>query len=348
MSRKEIDEINLVLVLGIDYSDGEYTISALYSTGGGADPEKGAGSGEENIAKGKGKTPYEALVDMKSKDKKEITLAQTGSFLIGDGAAKNGLKQSIDFLSRDETIKMEALLYVIKDKSAKDFMEEGIEKKQSIHEDLKAIEQKQQELLTRNDNTLVNILNDMRQTYSCVLIPSLTAEESGYLINGYAVFDELELVDYLDSETSSGIDFIKNTIRSYSIYLKDEVGLLISYTNTKLNAKAKKDSITIKIKVDFETMLKEIITDKNIFTKDELGRLTKKQNDYIRTILEKPVTYSKEKGLDILNLARIVENQNISEWADIETSWADKIADINYEYDLNSKITKSFILGNER
>ncbi len=348
MNREEIDEIDLVLVLGIDYSDGEYSISALYSTGSGADTEEGAGSGTEQVAKGEGMTAYEALEDMKLKNKKNITLAQAGSFLIGEEAAKQGIDRAMDFLKRDETIKMEALVYIIKDKKASEFIEEGIDNKQTIHEDLEAMEQKQQELLTRNDNSFVNILNEMEQSYSSVLIPYLVGEKSGMLIEGYAVFDELRLVDYLDRETSDGVNFFRNTMRSFPIYLDNEVSLAVSYTKTRLKADLVDDNITLTVKVDFETMLKEIIIKKNIFTQKELLRLTDAQNAYVLSILKKPVEYSKRNGMDILNLARIVENQNVKGWKGVEKDWDQLITNIEYRYLVRSQITKSFILGNNK
>lgn len=347
MSRKEIDEINLILVLGIDYADGEYSLSGLYSTGSGADPEKGAGSGSEEVAEGKGKTAYEALEDLKLKNKKAISLAQTSSFLIGDGAAKEDLKGCLDFLSRDETIKMEALIYIVRDGSASDFINTGIEQKKTVHEDLEAIEQKQQEQLTRNDNTVVNLLNDMEQNYSSILVPYVVSEESGFLIEGYAVFNNLKLHDYLDKETSDGVNFFRNTMRSYPIFLNNEVNLMVSYTNTKLKADLKNRELTVTIRVSFDSMIKEVVTNENIFNQQELQRLTDEQNEYIKDILEKAANYSKTSGLDILNLARLVENQNISEWKNVKEDWPDLIADINYNYKLQSRISKSFILGNK-
>jgi spore germination protein KC len=346
MSRKEIDEIDLILVVAIDYEDGEYTLSALHSSGGGADPEEGSGATEE-VAKGTGKSAYEALEDLKLKNKKSISLAQAGSFLIGEEAAKQGLDQSLDFLSRDETIKMEALIYVTKGKKAADFVQEGIDNKQTIHEDLDAMKQKQQEILTRNDNTMVNILNDMKQTDSCVLVPYLLADESGYLIDGYSVFNELTLVNYLDHETSDGVNFIRNIMRSYPIYLDNGVGLYISYTNTKLKAKLENQQVTVTVTVSFESMLKEVLTKKDVFTRDELDQLTLDQNNYIQSIIEKPVQYSIDSGLDILNLARLVENQNFTQWKSIKDSWADEIPDIKYQYKIQSRISKSFLLGAE-
>jgi spore germination protein KC len=349
MNRKEIDQINLVLVLGIDYANGEYTLSALYNTGGGADPGEGSsGKGKEDVAKGTGKTAYEALEDLKRNNKKAISLAQTGSFLIGDGAAKKGLKESIDFLSRDETIKMESLLYITKDRSASDFINNAIDNKQTIHEDLEAIEQKQKELLTRNDNTFVNVLNDMEQTYSSVLVPYIVSEESGFLIEGYAVFNQLKLMDYLDEETSNGVNFMRNLIRNFPIYLDDRIGLLITNTKTKLKSNYNNKVISVIVRVNFETMIKEATARNNIFTQQGLVQLTDEQNDYIRKVIEKAINYSKATGCDIYHVARMVENQNVSDWEDIKKDWSNVIAKIDYQFDLKSKVTKSFILGNER
>lgn len=349
MNRREIDEINFIHVMGIDYKDGEYTVSALYSSEGGADPEEGGGGdgGTEEITEGKGKTPYQALEDIRLKNKKTISVANTGYFLIGDEAARKGIKECLDFLSRDETIKMEALIYIVENSSALDFLKQGLENEQTIHEDLEAVKQKQLELVTRNDNTLVNILNDMEQSYSSLLIPYLAAQEKSFLIKGYSVFDQLKLKDYLDLETSAGVNFVKDIIRVYPIYLNQEVGLSLSYSNTKLKSELNGKEVKIFIKVDFETMIKEILGEEKVFTKDALQELTKQQNEYIRNIIKKAVDYSVTSGLDILQIARLVENQHLGKWQELKEGWKDTISEIEYEYTVNSKIAKSFLLSDE-
>ncbi|MDF2538160.1 MAG: hypothetical protein K0S76_1181 [Herbinix sp.] len=348
MNRREIDEVNFIHALGIDYADGEYTISAIFNSGGGADPEGSGEAGSEEISNGTGKTPYAAYEDLRLKNKKAITLTQAGFFLIGDTAAKEGIDLCLDFLSRNETIKLESLIYVTKGEKAEDFINAAIENKQAVSEDLEAIKQKQQEIITRNDNNLVNILNEMKQNYSSVLIPYLTAEESGFLIEGYAIFDQLKLYDYLDKETSSGINFMKNIVRSYPIHLENGTGLSISYTDTDLKTKLENDKIIIKIKVNFESMIKEVNMEGDTFTYEVLSKLTKEQNQYVENIIRKAADYSVTTGLDILQLARIIENQNVSQWRDLKETWEDNISKIEFEYELNSRIVKSFILGKER
>lgn len=348
MNRKEIDEVNLIHAIGIDFADGQYTLCALYSSGSGSDPQQGADSGTEEVSKGTGKTPFEAFENLALKNKKAISVAQTGFFLIGNEAAGNGIDTCLDFLSRDQTIKMEALVYVTKDMKAADFIEQGIANKATVHEDLEAIKLKQKELVTRLDNSLVNIMNEMKQSYSSVLIPYLVYEEKSFLINGYAIFDNLKLKDYLDNETSSGINFVKNIIKRYPIYLESKVGLTLSNAHTKLSSKLADNGIRVTIKVDFDTMIREVNTKENILNRDGLSKLTNEQNDYIKKIIMKAVNYSTTTGLDILQLARIVENQHVKEWKSMKENWRESIADIKYDYEINSKISKSFILGNER
>ncbi|HPU63327.1 MAG TPA: Ger(x)C family spore germination protein [Mobilitalea sp.] len=345
MSRKEIDEINFIHVMGIDYMSDEYILTVVYNTGQGADSES-TDTGKEEIGQGRGSTPFEAFQDLRLKNKKTVSIANTGYFLIGDRAAKKGIDACIDFLSRDETVKMESLIFVTKDVQAEDFIRESLDNEQVIHEDLEAIEQKQRELVKRNDNTLVNILNELENKMTCVLIPYLISEDNSFLLQGYAVFDKTTLVDYLDMDTSSGVNFIKNIIKAYPIYLDNNVGLSITNSKCKLKSECEDKVIKIKINLDFETAVKEINTDRNIFTREELNRLTDMQNRYIIDILKKAVNYSIKNRRDILQISRIIQNRHSKSWKEFERNWNNTLPEIQYDYVVNSKITKSFILKN--
>ena len=347
MNRREIDEINFIHVMGIDYFDGEYMLTVIYSSSQGADPEKGS-AGQEETSEGRGASPYEAYENIKLKNKKSISIANTGYFLIGERASQKGIDICLDFLSRDETTKMDSLIFVTKGTHASDFIKKSMEGEQIVHEDLEAVEQKQKELVTRNDNTLVNILNEMENNISSVILPYLIAEENSFLLKGYAVFDNEKLVDYLDMETSVGVNFIKNIVREFPIYLEDNVSLSISYTESRMKSKLDNNEIKIIINVDFETMIKEVNTDYSIFDKNILSKLTNKQNDYIIEIMKKATNYSIYNGRDILQVARLIENQHTDRWNEYKENWNELISEIQYEFVVNSKISKSFILGNER
>lgn len=344
MNRREIDEINFIHVMGIDYSEGEFVLTAIYSSSQGADPEKGS-AGEEESSEGRGSTPFEAYQNLKLKNKKTVSIANTGYFLIGEKAARNGLGICVDFLSRDETVKMESLIFVTKDVDAAYFISESIESGQAVHEDLEAVKQKQEELVTRNDNTLVNILNDLENKITSGIIPYLIADENSFLLEGYAVFENLSLVDYLDMDTSSGINFIKNIIRAYPIYLEDKAALSISYSKSNIKSKIENNKVKIIVHLDFETMIKEINTSIDIFSADELRSLTDMQNAYLTDIMTKATDYSTLTGRDILQISRLIQNKHMKKWSEFKDDWTSMISDIEYDFDVRSQITKSFILS---
>lgn len=331
----EIDEINLVRVMGIDYEEEEYTISALFTTI----------EGKEEVTKGKGKSPYAAYEDLKIRAKKAISIGHTAYFLIGEAAASNGIDTCLDFLSRDETIKMDGLFYITQNSKAVDFLEKAMKNEQKVNEDMEVLRQKQEIMLTRNDNTLVNLINEIKQPYQSVLIPYVVAEEKSFLMPGYTVFDDLKLRDYLDEETSAGVNFIKNIIRNYPIFLDGDVALLITFSETHIASNWESNKLKIKIKIDYETMIKEVNTSDNIWAIDYIEGLNRKQDDYVFDVIERAIKYTKATGLDILQLARFVENQNIKEWEDIKKTWDTAISEIQYNFEFNSRISKSFLLG---
>lgn len=344
MNHREIDEINFVLVMGIDYDGEQYTITTVHSLGIG----EGVDEPKEEITEGSGKTPYEAFQALRLKNKKTVSVANIGYILLGEQAAKQGLGEALDYFSREQSIKMESLVYVTMNKKAADFIQEAKDREQMINEDLETMEEKQSELVTRNDNTLVNVFNEMFQTNSSVLLPYLVSEENIFILRGYSVFDQLKLKDYLDEDTSSGINFVKGIIREYPIYLEDKVGLELSFSSTKKKSKLDSSQVTVEIHIDFETMIKEVSLTGNVFTMDRLQELTDEQNQYVYDIVKRAVDYSKTTGLDIMNIARLVENQHYRQWEELEKTWKDSIATVDYDIIVNSKISKSFILGNEK
>lgn len=165
-----------------------------------------------------------------------------------------------------------------------------------------------------------------------LLIPYLIAEENAFLLKGYAVFDKLILVDYLDMNTSSGVNFLKNIIRAYPIYLDDGIGLSVTYSKSKLRSNIENNQIEVEIHLDFETMVKEINSSENIFDFKTLEELTEKQNDYILDIVRKATNYSIETGRDILQLSRLIQNQHSKGWEKYEEDWNSRVSEVQYSF----------------
>ena len=128
-NKKEVNQIDMIRVLGIDYDDHQYVVTALYGIGG-ADTI----NGEIKTIDGKGATLFEAFENLKEKNRKNITLAYTGFYLIGQGVADHGIDDTIQFLIKDDTVKINALMYLISEQRASTVIDDAKEAKNRSEE----------------------------------------------------------------------------------------------------------------------------------------------------------------------------------------------------------------------
>lgn len=333
MKRTEIEEVDIIRVLGIDIVENQYVLTGLINKNGGVDKST---SGIEIIS-AQGNTAYEAYENLVIKNKKVITLAHTSYFILGDQAAKKGMETAMNFLVHDETIKMNSQIFVLKDLTVVELLEETKKKEMFFHEDLEALSQKQLERFRRNPNTLIQVLSKLENTYSSVLVPYLIWKDEYLYIDGYGIFEDKKLYDYLNYEVSMGIDFLQNNIRSYPIYIENNIGLELNNSKLKIKSDIREDQIFITISVNFETDIKEMIGTNNLMNTSQLKDLTSKQNEYIRNILEGALQYSKTTKLDVIGIARLLEIQHPSQWKEIRTDWKNQLGKIEYYFLIDSK-----------
>lgn len=304
-NKKEINEIDLIQALGIDYINNEYVLTAAYS---------GIGVGDENttgveLINSKGSSAYEAYENMKIKNKNNITLGHASFYIIGETAAQNGIKKSIDFLLRDQTIKMDAFVFVAKEKQAKNLIERSIENEAKIYQDLNAISQKEMQVIKRIDNGISKIINNLESEFP-TMIPCIVLEENGISIIGSSVFKGEILYGYLDYETSRGVDLLNNNIKKYPIYIDGKVSLLANNIKVDMNLDDNGKSETLNINIKFNSTVKEIIDEDDFFTKAKLDYYNEAQKEYIKGIVNKAIEFSEITGINILKLKN-VDHSNV-------------------------------------
>lgn len=342
INRKEIDEVDIVQIVAIDYQQEQFQLGVLYTENGSNDESTAV------IIKAEGKSIFEAYENLKKKNKRSITLAHTNYFMVGDEAAKYGLKDCLDYFSRDETIKMDSGVIIVKEHPAFWLLEYAKEKELKIFENLNAINQKQIETLTESDNTIAHFLNKIEEKGSTMLVPYYVVEEDSVYSEGYGFCEDAKLVEYLDEDTSLGIDFIRNRVRTCPIYLKGSVGLSVADTKTTLNTKIQNGKLLITVQMNFETTIREVLDSQNQSEADMLQNLTNQQNEYMKRIMQKAIDYAQTKGKDVLGIKELIRSQHPSEWETVDSNWKQYLKTIRFEFQIHSKVVKSFLMDNER
>lgn len=341
MERSEIGDVDIIRTIGIDEKDGVYTISGIYSELGGSD----ASIGGLRLISGMGNSIYEAYEDMKLRNQKDLTIAHTSFYLLSDSTAKAGLEAALDFIVRDHSAKMSASVYIYETGNVKQFMADSIDKESEIHESLAAIHEKQLIRLTKMDNSLNYIVSAMYDEYSSILIPYLAYDGEHPVLNGYAVFKDDSLYSYLDNDISLGVDLLRNRLRKCPVYLDNNIGIEITDYHVSKKASVVNGNIQVTLGVNFESDIREVPTKDEVFEEYYLTYLNKQQNEYIVSVVNKTVQYMMDNQVDLIGVSDTIRSGLIQEWDTIAGNWRSYFRNIDYEFDVVSKIGKNYILS---
>ncbi|WP_455715096.1 Ger(x)C family spore germination protein [Anaerosporobacter sp.] len=337
-NKKEINEIDMIRVLGIDYIDNQYSITALYGIGG---PD--TVNGDVETIEAKGDTLFEAFENLKKENKKDISFSYTSFYLIGQGLAKHGIEDTVRYLIKDETVKSNALMYIVKEVDAATIIKDAKEENIMLHDDLKAMVQKRLDSVTKNENTILWIYEDIENNKSSTVIPFFDYQDKKLGMSGYAAFTDYKLVAYLDEDTSLGIDLLNGIVKSSPIYLPDGYGLIINNVKTVLTPSLQSSNIHVTVHMKFDSVLRSIPNPEQVIDNKIRIKIKDEQTRYILELLEKTIAASQTIGVDTFRLSDVLEDYSTI-WNALRNHQDDFLEFTKFDYTIESRITKSNVL----
>lgn len=124
-SRKELNDLALVMALGIDLVPEGYAVTAQVLNPSEAGNQKGASSGSLPVVtyKSVGRTVPDALQRMLSMTPRMLYLSHIRVLVLGEALARSGVSNALDFISRDHQLRTDFFLLVAKNSSASKILE---------------------------------------------------------------------------------------------------------------------------------------------------------------------------------------------------------------------------------
>ncbi|WP_341348355.1 Ger(x)C family spore germination protein [Paenibacillus sp. FSL H3-0469] len=124
-SRKELNDLALVMALGIDLVPEGYAVTVQVMNPGESGNQKGGASGGMPVVtyQAMGRTVPDALQRMLSVTPRILYLAHIRVLVIGEALARSGVSDALDFISRDHQLRTDFFLLVAKDSKASKILE---------------------------------------------------------------------------------------------------------------------------------------------------------------------------------------------------------------------------------
>jgi len=288
-SKNEIEELTFVTTLGIDSIENgiEITVCTQMPT---SDDEKSETESitvtDENIAKG--------LNKLENGSTKRVFFGQLKCVVIGEALARRGLEEEINYFLRSERLRFDMPITVIRDGTAKEFIEE--KREESVDIVIEKLLDNARLSSQSGKVTFARAVELLEDPFHSLYLPYIEDVVNPKLI-GYGVFENDKLSVFFDSDLSTGINLMNNEFYEKTIRLNVQDGYATVRVN-KCRSATKMNEGKFEISVSFSSEIEELDNIESEFDESVQNEIIKKQNEAIENYIEASLTELKKLKTD--------------------------------------------------
>lgn len=349
----ELDEKAIILAIGIDYEEEEYSVTFQHYSPTGLGGQTLVDNSQPNVltASGKGRDVFEALEDASIKCGCELMLGVTQIIIIGEDAAKNSVADVIDFSKSFFQCHPDMLVAVAEGK-AEDYMQvkfsEGIVSTQKLKYLLSNAQRMGRIKLPAALDLFIALQTEQQST----CLPRLKLIEDGKSdasedgksieISGGVLIKNGKSRDDTDMDTMKGLQLIEGCGSDTTVTFDHEgemtsVGLI--------GIKRKTVPVYEEGKLIFQVTLtcggKYFTTPRDGFN-EENNLITEREcaaklTELMQSAVENTV---QKHGADPINLERTVRHCDYRLWQQLKDNWEETLKDCEFRFDVKVNIDR--------
>ncbi|WP_042474418.1 Ger(x)C family spore germination protein [Bacillus ndiopicus] len=369
-SKRELNEIAIVVALGIDQLDDEYEVT-VQIVNPGEISSKQPTSGRSPVAtySATGATLYEAIRKVTLLSPRKSYFSHLQVVVLGSEFAATDINPAFDFLSRDHEFRNDFNIVVAYETTAKDIISvlTPIEKIPA-HKITNSLEISEKAWgstvsVTMDDVITLQYGKDSSLALSTIeLIGNKKIGKSQENVNqivvsavlkyrGLAIIKQGKLVGILTEEESMGYNFltdnIKSTIEKITCPNGGDLATEITNTKTSLKGKIVDDTPKIYIEVNVEQNVGEVNCVIDLVTEQAIKKINEETSNVIKQKIEKTLhALQKNYEADAVHFSNILHQQEPKKWRKIEHQWATLFPDVEVIVDVRVQTKNSGTIKN--
>lgn len=366
---QEINNMDFAQVIGVDYDESTQqfivtSASESYQSGGSSSSSKSKSSDSastinNNIFTAEGESIFEAARNFELVSGQNIFWGLNKYILIGEEAAKINVGEELDMFIRNHENRLDVSVLIVKGTTANRFILSTLSGSNPISGIAgSALKNAEKPSISREVD--LSEMADMLDTeYMSAYAPYVQIiqndldkkEEEGAEdpeVNGFAVFKGLKLFGFISGKTARGVNWVTNNIGEPALLIKDDTGndvtMEVIQTKTKINVNFKGAVPQVEIKINFISNIAEQHSTANIYSKEKIEGLIKRQNEAVKEEIEAALAYCQSNGLDVFGIGDALYHKYPLKWQKIEGNWTEIFAGIKIDVNVISKIRGVYML----
>jgi len=369
--RREIDDLQLVEVIGIDKSLERpgYQVVTIASrkieepAAGKVQEQEASGEGEISlgnkafISTTLGRTLFEAARKIQASSDKTLFWAHTKYYLIGEDAAKDNIVKYIDFIARDHEFHINNKVYIVKGSTAKELIEQVNKSELYIADKLDSLGQSIKQLGTSEELTVAELMRFFDIHFGSARIPCIELVNRGgqgqqiFAVEsfGYAIAADLKLVSYIGRDIARGVNLITNNLNSSIVVVKDLYGedasLEIVSSKTEIFPLYEGDELVeLTLKTKVISNLGEVQSQSQTLFDENIKHMEAQQSAILENEMKNVLKVVLESESDCLGICDMLRLKTPVKFRRIEDKWDVIFPQLQINIKVESLLIRSYAL----
>lgn len=293
-----------------------------------------------------GETVFSTVRGFTHESGRKLSFQHNDIIIYSHSIAEEGLRDYIDFFSRDHEFRASTWLAIAREDAA-DILEAtpDLETIPSVQID-KMMDSQEYTSQTYTIN-LLDFLKRLKSDTTAPVAPLIGVsdgeDDKMIQLSGTAVFDKDKLVGELSETETRGLMWVEGNVKSGVIVVdcpcgKGKVELEIFQAESKVTPVLKDGHLSIKVKIEEKGNLGAQTCDEDLAPTKKLETLAKSQDKAIKTEVESALKKAQELNADVFGFGEAVYRKYPNQWKELKDQWSEIFPNLEVEIEVQSEV----------
>ena len=345
---REIEDILLVLTMGIDGRGRDITLSVSTGTG----MEEGS---EPVKISTRGNSITDAMETLHSYSSRSRPFYAHVKYIILGHDAAGDVSGCLDYAERSTELRLDANMFIVKDGNAKSLITAENGKNYDISAVLTAMERDTELTGYSHVYTFKQVAQRLAEYGSALVCAVEYAESEGTVFPdqgpialpaGYAVLKGSSLCCFLSDEEVYGTNVLLNQIGTCSVTLpageNETVTVALTNSSSKLKPEWKNGKPALTADISLRAGIVEMSDNVEITNQNILDMLNEELSEIVRIWCRSAVKRSQDTGADFLMLGGCLRRDDPKKFRAIEEQWPEMLKDIEFSVNVDAVVARTY------
>ncbi|MEK8127511.1 Ger(x)C family spore germination protein [Paenibacillus filicis] len=370
-SRRELNDLLIVLGIGFDWQDGQYLVSFQVVNPSEISAQKKSGDRPPTtLYQGRGRTMQEAARSLTAEAPRKVYMGHLQLYVVSEELAKRGLHQFIDNALRDNEHRMDFNVVIARGTRSENILKIYTPlEKLPTYSMLHSLETSEKNWAPTVSITMDDVLNKLSSEGNNLALTGIrllgSVEEaeqktnvetflarSRYRYNGIAAFKKDKLIGWLNEAESKGYTDIWNKLQSTTIAIpcspSSYTAIEITSSHSKLDTKVVGDTAEVTINIRSEGSVNErTCSHIDLLRPSTIKELEAQTAEIVHGNAEAAVKRAKSMKSDILGFGNKLSKDHPDYWEKVKENWDEKhFPQTKVNYKIQTFIRQTGTTGN--